>query len=345
MAPDMMAARTTQPAAALAAQPLIHLTQSVRELTLPVAPPEGGILILQRPRIRDPQRMLSLAASIHARGWMMVIEYDDDPSLVARILGDASPDIYYRSIQMAHAVQTSTERLAGMFRQHNPEVATFRNAVLSLGPPRPPAGTGPVRVFYGALNRGDFAVQVAASLGPVVAAHPEVEFVIAHDRAFFEALPTTRKRFAGSLGYPDYLAALHESDIVLMPLEGRPEELSKSDLKWVEASAQGCVSVVSPPVYAATVQHGENGLIAPRLQDWAPLLDQLVGDPALRLRLVQAARGQVAASRLFAHQTAARESWYRDLLARRDQLGQAVHDRSPALSQAIAALRQPAPPA
>ena len=91
----------------------------------------------------------------------------------------------------AHAVQTSTLALGGAYRPHNPEVALFPNCAFELQPF--PARTGPLRVFLGALNRERMTGRVAAALAGFCAAHPEAEFAVMHDRAFFDALPTARR--------------------------------------------------------------------------------------------------------------------------------------------------------
>lgn len=337
MAPDFMEARTIVPARAMATDPELVVTGAVRDLRLPLC--DGPrVAILQRPRVRDRARLLELAARFQLAGWVMVIEYDDDPALIARVRGQGEvADIYHQATSVAHAVQTSTRTLGALFRAALPEVAVFGNAVAALTPPRAPR-SGPATVLLAALNRPGTA-EIAAALAPAIAAHPETRFEVAMDRAFFDALPARNKVFLGRLAYDDYLAALARADIVLSPLQGRPEELGKSDLKWVEAASRGAAMIASPAVYGATIRDGRNGLIADGPGAFAAALSRLLVDPALAARLAGAARAEVAAGRMMCHQIAARRDWYRSLWARRDELAAAAIARNPDLGARIAALK------
>lgn len=336
MAPDFMTARTTVPARALAAEPTLNVTQVTRDTTLPEGVTGPRVAILQRPRVTDPARMVAIAARAHRAGWVLVIEYDDDPALVARVRGEGdAPETYRRAMRLAHAVQTSTPHLGALFRELTDEVAVFANAVADLAPPRAPdPGAAPL-IVHAALNRPG-TERVAAQLAPVIAAFPEARFEVAVDRPFFDALPTTRKVFHPRLSYDDYLALLGRADVVLSPLEGRAEELGKSDLKWVEAASRGALMIAAPAVYGATIRDGETGLIAAGAGDWARQLGRALSDPEGRAAMVAAARAEVAGGRMQAHQVARRRDWYHDLWARRAALSEAAIRRSPELGAAVA---------
>ena len=225
-----------------------------------------------------------------------------------------------------HAVQTSTERLAAEFAPRAGPVAVFRNAVLKLPPP---LARDRLRVFHGALNREGFTGEVAARLGDVAARHSEVEWVVVHDRAFFERLPAERKVFLPAQSHANYLAQMARCEVVLSPLEGAPSEMFKSDIKYLEAAACGAAMIASPAVYAGTIQDERTGLIAPTLEDWAPALERLLGDPDLRARLGSAARAYVERERMLAAQIAPRVAWYRFLWRDRERLsGEAAARRA-----------------
>lgn len=332
-----MDVRTRIPAEALTADPVLNVTTSDRVLTLPDMGPEGGVIIVQRPRVSDPERMLDYVARCQRRGIVVVIEYDDDPSLVARVMPRADvPSIYDHNMSLAHAIQTSTPSLAAQFGRVNPEVAIFANAAEDLPPLRAHA-PGPLRVLFAALHRTRTA-ETAALFAPAIAALPDLEFDVVFDRAFFDALPTGRKRFHKLLPYRDYLALMGRSDVALMPLEGLPEELGKSDVKWVEAASRSTVAVASPPVYAQTIRDGENGFLARTDDDWSRLLIELGRNPDLRNRVAATAWDQVRDGRMMAGQVAARRDWYLDLYRRRDQLFTDALRRSPALADRLASV-------
>lgn len=331
----LMDVRTRIPAAALGAEPALHVTTAYKNLTIPDLGSDGGIVLLQRPRMSEPQHIIDFVAACQRRGGLVIIEYDDDPSLVARVIQrEDVPEIYIRNLTVAHGVQTSTEVLARQFRQSNPEVMAFPNVAAELPPVRPHRA-GPMRVVFGALNRGGTAA-MAAALAPAIAAVPDMQFDVIHDRAFFDALPTANKRLNGLMRYRDYLDLLGECDICLMPLEGHPDELGKSDVKWVEAASRSSVAIASPAVYAQTIRHGENGFIAREPGDWARLLVELANDPALRDRVAATARAEVRAQRMMAQQVALRRDWYLDLMARRDEIYANAIRRSPGLAAALA---------
>src|SRR5262249_22921826 len=84
---------------------------------------------------------------------LIVSEMDDDP--------DRWPEHRqnnYVTFRGMHCVQTSTEALAAFLRTLNPHVGVFANHIASLPPPRTYDDSGPLRLFFGALNReGDWA--------------------------------------------------------------------------------------------------------------------------------------------------------------------------------------------
>ena len=148
-----MDVRTRIPAAALSAEPALQVSHSVRQLSVPEFGAAGGIVLLQRPRVSEPRRILDYVAECQRKGIIVVIEYDDDPSLVARVLPRVDvPEIYARNMALAHAVQTSTPVLEQQFSRWNPEIKIFPNAAEDLAPIRQHE-PGPLRVLNGALNR------------------------------------------------------------------------------------------------------------------------------------------------------------------------------------------------
>ncbi|MDO5620214.1 MAG: methyltransferase domain-containing protein [Paracoccus sp. (in: a-proteobacteria)] len=331
MAPTLMEARTTVPADALLPEPRLRVRTAIRDSSVPPGPP--GVAVLQRLRL-EREVLLPVVARFVRAGWLLVVEYDDDPALTGQVnRRSADPATRMQNLALAHAVQTSTAHLRDLFLTVTPEVALFPNAVAALAPERSPR-QGPARVFHGTLNRpGTDAV--AAALVPAIAAFPDTVFHVAMDRAFFYALPTEHKMFYDRLDYPQYLAQMEQADVVLSPIQGRPEEIGKSDLKWVEAASRGAVMVASPAIYGATIRDGENGLIVASLPDWPRALLRLLANPDERARISATARAEIAASRLICHQTGMRRDWYLSLWDRRAALTTALLDRNPDLKALI----------
>ena len=334
-APRLMDIRTRLPAQALRADPQLIVAYGGAPFTfLPLAPDSPKILVLQRPVLPSVDAWrLAMADSIQ-RGWLVVMEIDDHPAMIAAVAGrKLTPDAWL-TYGFAHALQTSTARLGRAFSKYNPVVKVFPNAVFELPPF--PAAAAPRRVFYGALSRGRFAARVAASLAPVVEEFPEVEYVVVGDRAVFEALPTANKSFHDYLPYEAYLDLMATCAVSLSPVEGRLYEDTKSDAKFLDAAARGVVTLASPTIYAETIVHGQTGLIAQRLRDWAPQLAGVLRDEPARQLMARQAWDYVRDHRMFACQAADRSAWYRDLWDRRDSLNAALLNRLPGLAQALA---------
>ena len=326
--PDFIDVRMRQPFEALSADPALTASWREQSLNLPdLAPDRAKVAVVQRLRL-EAEMAARYVHEAHARGWIMVFELDDHPDLIGRV--QRSEDVSRQllaTLQRFDAVQTSTPALAKALDGYGGPVRVFENAVMDL-PELAPRRPGPIRVFHGALNREGFTGRVAASLGPLLATRADVQFEVVHDRAFFQALPTAAKRFHAACGYADYLALMAECDIVLSPLEGRPEEAFKSDVKFLEATRSGAAFVASLPVYAQSVEDGRTGLLVPEIEDWPRKLSLLIGDPDLRARLVSAARTEVRERRMAAPQAAQRASWYRQLWRDRAALADAARLRA-----------------
>ena len=321
--PTLMDIRTRLPAEAMRSEPEI-LLQHIRPPTrLPPATVEQPkVVVLQRPA--PPLDLDEWRKSMLARireGWITVMEFDDHPELTAKTNGRQMWEGDWIRFSCAHAVQTSTPLLLDLFRQHNPETRLFPNAVFRLE--KFPEHL-PKRVFYGAVSRGAHSVEVARSLGPAVAQFPGVEFVVVGDPAVFEALPTARKRYHEIVPYEEYLKLMGTCAISLSPIEAGEHNAAKSDAKFLDAAARGVLTIASPTIYADVIRHGENGLIAPEIADWAPMLTDVLRDDDARRRMARNAWDDVCSARMFADQIKARHDWYRDLWERRVELNTAM---------------------
>ncbi|MBP7815681.1 MAG: glycosyltransferase [Phenylobacterium sp.] len=334
-APRLMDIRTRLPAHALRSEPELTVAYGGAPFTfLPLGPESPKILVLQRPLLPSAKAWCVAMADAVRRGWPVVMEIDDHPAMIAAVAGRKLAPDDWLTYGFTHALQTSTERLGRAFSKYNPAVKVFPNAVFDL-PPLPPA-PAPRRVFYGALSRGKFAARVAASLAPVTEEFPEVEYVVVGDRAVFDALPTANKSFHDYMPYEAYLDLMATCAVSLSPVEGRLYEDTKSDAKFLDAAARGVVTLASPTIYAETIVHGQTGLIAHRLKDWAPRLAEALRDEPARQVMARQAWDYVRDHRMFAHQAAARSAWYRELWERREELTAGVIGRLPGLAQALA---------
>jgi hypothetical protein len=307
-----------------------------REAVEPTEPPR--VVVLQRPPKATAANWQDFAARSMLRRQVLVLEFDDHPELVSQMVrGEGLTAEGWERFRVVHAVQTSTDELRSVFSQYNPNVKVFPNAVFDLL--RFDPGSRPARVFYGGVMRGDFAVEVARSLGPAVERYPDTEFLVLGDRAFFEALPTEKKSFSSYVPYERYLQIMAMCRISLSPLQYRPMMETKSDAKYLDASRAGLVTIASPTVYERTIRSGENGLIANVIEDWPAMLALVLGDFGLSERLARAAWEDVRANRMFANQIADRSAWYGSLLAQREAIDREILVRVPAIAARLARLK------
>ena len=324
-AATLMDIRTRLPAEAMRTEADLIVTHEKVPAPLPELPQdEPKISVLQRPAAMDPAAWRGAIAARARAGWIVVLEYDDHPELVARVRNRTLVATDWLRFAHVHAVQTTTPPLVALFKQYNPEVRMLPNAVFQL---EPFPEHLPRRVFYGAVSRGPYAAGVAATLKPVVEAFPDVEFVVVGDKAVFDALPTDRKQLHNYMPFEDYLKLMATCAVSLSPIEGSEHQETKSDAKYLDAAARGVLTIASPTIYAGVIRHGRNGLIAQTVEDWAPLLIQALGDEAASRAMARNAWDYVAGARMFADQIRDRRDWYRELWDRRAELNAALFKR------------------
>ena len=331
----LMDVRTRMPTRGLRSDPELRVDYERPPVNLPELPRDAPkLLVLIRPAEVRQVYWRSFLADMIRRGWLVVLDYDDYPPLIAKTKGLPITEEHMQLFWCAHGVQTSTPALVEHFTPFNPETVLFPNPAFELLPF--PQGPRPPRVFYGALIRGDHAVSVARSLGPAIESRPETEFVVIGDKEVFAALPTENKRFFGYMSFEAYLRLMSQCTVSLSPVEDLAHWNTKSDGKYVDAARAGVLTIGSPVVYDRVIRHGINGLMAREAHEWAPLLQQALTDEPARERMARAAWEQVRDERMFADQEAVRRDWYLDLWRRRDELNAAMIERVPGLREMLA---------
>ncbi|WP_101103540.1 methyltransferase domain-containing protein [Macromonas bipunctata] len=310
-------ARIDYPLTALATRPGVRTLWRENALALP---PGGqpGVVVLHRQFLNHPD-MCRHVDALAQRGWVVVSDMDDDPHHWREFV-----DSGFYAYRGVHAVSVSTEPLAEMVRQWNPNVQVFGNAMLALPvrPERPLNQAQPLRVFFGALNRGpDWDAVRDGVLAAVVELGQQVQWVVVHERAVFDALPTeVSKEFYPTLAHDRYMQVLASCDVALLPLNDTPFNRLKSDLKLVECCAAGVVPVCSPVVYGDVPAHAEIAVLARTPQQWQQALLDLCRQPQELARRRALGLDYVKRQRMHSQQVTAREAWYRQLLAQQPVL-------------------------
>jgi glycosyltransferase involved in cell wall biosynthesis len=319
--------RVHEPNRLLNTIPGVRAVASVKSAdVLPMEPGEERIFIFQRPILRR-EVDLSVLKQVLRRDFVIVVEMDDDPSRWPEYA-----QTQHFTFRCCHAVQTSTEPLARLFREYNPNVAVFPNQLAVLPPPRTWETAQPVTLFFGALNREDDWRPLLPALNRVLTAYGKrVRVQVIHDRSFFEAVQTEAKGFEPFCPYDRYLELLYGCDVALLPLNPTRFNRMKSDLKFLECAAHGVATLASPTVYADSIIEGETGLLYRSPEDFEARLRHLIEDMALRRRIADNAYRWVRDNRLLAQHYRKRLDWYRDLRGRLPQLNQELRSRVPEL--------------
>lgn len=260
---------------------------------------------------------------------LFISEMDDHPILWE----DDYKRTEWINFRAVHAIQTSTPYLADFLRQFNPHVTVFANHLRRLPPARNFDNEfrqrKPITIFFGALNRdGDF-LELVPILNKFAKQYGnKIAFKILARQNLFDALDTPNKTFVGNpkqydgqfISYDEYEAAIRSSDISLLPLRDNEFNRAKSDLKFIECAANGCVVLASPTVYADVVEEGITGFIYRDQREFANKLNMLIKNRNMRREVAEAAYDYVRYERLMSQHYEERLDWYRELLARLPEL-------------------------
>ena len=283
-----------------------------------------SIILLDRVVIRSAAWICDLLAKHAADGNILLQELDDHPLITAQIKGDD-----YFCFRAVSAVQTSTRYLAEFLREFNPHIYLFENQLAELPEHRTyDAAQDRVTIFFGALNRREDWEPLMPAINEMIRQYGDrLHFRVVSDHGFYQALETEAKEFTGGAHdgyivapYEQYTAALHASDIALLPLRDTEFNRAKSDLKFIESAGHGAAVLASPTVYAGTVREGETGLIYHSPKEFAEKLDLLIQRADLRRTLAENAYRYVAEHRLLAQHLDDYLAAYREMFARREEL-------------------------
>lgn len=333
--PESMAeVRLAQPLRSLATCPALQCKVCLHQMELSVqADHVQRILIWQRPIFNLKPIDLENIQKLIKNGYILIIDWDDDP--------DHWPVISennYINFKMAHAVQVSRPELAELIKLWNPNVAVFPNMIDRLPPLSSVSrGSEGLRMFFGALNREKDWAPLIDDLNSVLRVDPDFWSVsVVHDRKFFEmlALPDSRKSFLPMCSHADYIKEMSCCDFAFLPLADNRFNHFKSDLKALEAAANGLAVLASPVVYQASVRPGQTGAVFHTPSELVAHLNAWRENPTVVKEMGLKGRQWVASERMCAYQVEQRETWYRQLANNREQLNRQLLERVPQLAPA-----------
>ena len=192
-----------------------------------------------------------------------------------------------------------------------------------------------LRMFFGALNRENDWAPLMDDLNSVLRSDAEFWSVsVVHDRQFFEKLdlPDSRKSFLPMCSHADYIKAMSNCDFAFLPLADTRFNHYKSDLKALEAVANGLAVLASPVVYETSVRPGQTGELFHTPSELVAHLNAWRENPRVVREMGLTGRQWVASERMCAYQAKQRESWYRQLADNREQLNRQLLERVPELA-------------
>lgn len=190
-----------------------------------------------------------------------------------------------RNIAVADAVTVTTEPLAEIVRQFNPNVHIIPNYI-----PRwvteweRPKREG-LTIGWGGSGTHNMDWEAdGAQIRRFLVRNPDVRFrLIGAGTGGQVSLPESRVDATGWIDSVDGYWKAIDYDIGVIPLKHHVFNQSKSALKFLENSALGIPTVASDAgPYAREIEHGRTGFLVKRDHEWGKYLRALVNDEAMR---------------------------------------------------------------
>ena len=190
--------------------------------------------------------------------------------------------------------------LADRYGALNPRTYVCQNGIdlkrFAVTPPeRAHVGVG----WAGATGHTEAIVPWLKEVATVMRARPDVHFISVGQgfaNLFVEEFGARRALTVPFTALDVYPAAMAHYDIALAPAGDSNFYRGKSDLRWLEASAVGLPTIADPKVYPE-IEHGVTGFHAASPGEMRELLELLIADRELRLRVGAAAKAYVSEHR------------------------------------------------
>lgn len=251
-------------------------------------------------RISKPEA-LSMWRRLAIPGRRLVWETDDDlfhidPSNSAAYLayGAEVRDTVEFAARIADLVTVSTEPLAELMRQYNPNVVVLPNHVDEgiLGIDRPKRERVTVGWAGGDSHLKDFA-SMATTLRRFLVNNPDVDF---HNlgTSYLRPFKLPGRATGWSADIWDYYRKI-DFDIGIAPLADITFNVGKSGIRAIEYQALGIPVIASDcPAYRGVVLDGVTGYLVRAEHEWMRRLRELSRDEAMRTEMGAKAREHAA---------------------------------------------------
>jgi glycosyltransferase involved in cell wall biosynthesis len=255
------------------------------------------LIILQR---QHKPEVLGPILEMKKKGAKLVYEIDDNlfqiPSWnpAANVLSKKSvQDGIKRFLENVDAVFVSTQNLMEVYRNYSPKVYYLPNSIdFELVHTFPPNKVLPVVCWQGSTTH-EKDLEIAKSGFEKIAADPKMYFKLwcGYD-------PKTKKpaiNVPGAITIPQVpfeafymMFSQIDADIGLAPLAANVFNKGKSNLKWLEYTAFGAVTVASNVgPYHDSIEDGVTGILVSDNRDWYDKVKMLIDDVDMRSRILQ----------------------------------------------------------
>lgn len=245
--------------------------------------------------IIDLEALKTLLAIKNEYGTKIIMDFDDmievtkdNPHYKDHAIWDASA-ILQSFAKFVDGITTTNEHLRQYLLKFNPNVYIVPN-MMDMEYWKLPIQkneTDKVRICYvGSVTHLSDLKMAAPALKKILKKYKDkVELVMVGDLRWREVF----KGFNNVdclLGVPfeNYASRLNglAMDIGIAPLRDNEFNRCKSNIKFLEITIAGGVTVASPIVYSDTIVHGVNGFIANNTEEWVKYLSMLIESPTLR---------------------------------------------------------------
>lgn len=262
------------------------------------------VIICQQPK---GDSWLRFIKDLRKQGKIIIFECDDFLHGVNRVRGHKFAKEYNKKeirkfvecMKASDGMIVSTEFLAEQYKKYNPNIQVCKNGIDTARYEVEPAERDSTIIGW-AGGTGHHT-----SIGPWLEAVSDVLYM--NNEANFISIGVNygdlvNNRFPGrAISIPwvsleNLPYALSHFDIAIAPGHVSKYHKSKSDLRWLEASAVGIPTIASPQIYHE-IEHEKTGLLTDDPSDVAEYLDELIYDKKTRKELGKNAQEYVQANR------------------------------------------------
>ena len=276
------------------------------------------VFINQRIPFADVQTGLKYYEAIKKCNYLYIMEIDDHPIYWEKYFNQSK----WINFISTHAIQVSTPYIKKYLEPYNPNIKVFQNQIAYL-PPFNFRNNKTINIFFGAINR-DKEFQLIIPLLNQITNKYDIHFKIIGHPTLFNQLKGSKELLNNAktlfINYDNYLRALDDSDIAILPLIDTEFNRAKSDLKFLECAAHCCCTLCSPVVYSNTVKDNETGLIYHNNNEFISKLTMLIENTNLRKQIVINAYEYILNHRLLSQHYLERLEWYESLFKQHKKL-------------------------